>query len=234
MSKARYTVEAILRELDACAQVLSFPMLDNGYIYLGDTRFSAYANEFRWAILFEVLGFHYKEGIPTGISTNLFLCGNGIPREAYAVGTVGGLTIDLTPEQHEEYWYAIPSTQDAVTIRGQSVLVPRDPAIYAAKGIVLDDSLVLHGQDLMRVLLPEHREAMLATEEERRRVIPPKLPLFAQLNEWHHPRVIRELPSECSTFQNLAAAMVAMEPNMFRLTEEPNTHWRNWPEGGTL
>ena len=76
---------------------------------------------------------------------------------------------------------------------------------------------------------------MLATEEERRRLVPHDLPLFARLDEWYHPDVAGgELVSECSTFQNLAAAMVAMEPNMFRLIEKPNTHWTNWPEGGTL
>ena len=237
MSKAIYTVEEILKELDACARVLSFPLLDNGYIYLGDARLSAYASHLanEWAILIEVLGFHYKCGVPTGISTDLFLCGTGIRREAYRVGRVGGLRIYLPPELQEEYWHSIPSSLDAVTIRDQSVPIPHDPAIYAAKGIMLDDPTMLQGHELMRVLLPEHGEAMLATEEERRRLIPHDLPLFARLDEWHHPDVASgELVSECSTFRNLAIAMVAMESNLFRLTEKPNTHWSNWPMGGSL
>jgi hypothetical protein len=234
MKKASYTVEDILTELDACAAELSFPMLDNGYIYLGDVRMNVYANESRWAILFEVLGYHYRYWLPRGIETDLFLCGNGIERNAYHVGQVGELGYDVSEEEQEANWMRIPPSVTKVVIRGGDVPIPRDPAVYAAKGIELDDPNQLQGEELMRVLLPEHREGMLATEEERLRVVPPRLPLFARSNEWHHPDTAGdERPSECSTFHSLAAAMVTLDPNMF-LTEKPNTHWSNWPRGGAI
>ena len=234
MSQASYTVEEILSRLDEHGRELTFPMLDNGYIYPGDVRLSAYADETRWAILIEQLGFHYRWGLPDGIVTTLYVFANCFV-DSSDRAMVGGFTYEATPDEETEGWLSVPSSLTEVMIRERRVTIPRDPIHYASKGIMLQQSPTLQAQEVMRVLLPEHREAMLATEEERRRLIPHDLPLFARLDEWHHPDLAgEELVSECSTFQNLARAIVALEPNMFRLTEKPNTHWSNWPMGGSL
>ena len=76
---------------------------------------------------------------------------------------------------------AIPVLLTEVAIRDRRISIPRDPAIYASKGITLQEPPSIQTQELMRVLLPEHREGMLATEAERRQLIPHDLPLFARL-----------------------------------------------------
>src|SRR2546421_2219927 len=91
------------------------------------------------------------------------------------------------------------------------------------------------GQHLLRGLLPEHRQELLATEAERGKGLRDGLPLFMQLDEWQHPDIMnRELPSEMQSFQMLADAMASGEKSRYRPTVPPNTHWRNWPEGGSL
>jgi Family of unknown function (DUF7003) len=56
------------------------------------------------------------------------------------------------------------------------------------------------------------------------------------LDEWHHPDVVRETerPGTSETFRQLALVLITGDVAQYRLTLEPNTHWRHWPEGGTL
>ena len=46
-----WTSERILRVLDASAEQFTFPVLDNGYVYLAATRMSVYRSDGDWAIV---------------------------------------------------------------------------------------------------------------------------------------------------------------------------------------
>jgi hypothetical protein len=233
MSLARFTTDEILEQLDHCARGYTFPMLDNGYVYPGDVRLAAYADKNRWAILIEALGFSYRAMLPHGISTHLYQFGNCLKGEPGMGKHIDPLTWDHPEDGDDDE--GIPPTVLQVRIRGRSVPIPRDPQVFAGKGIVRKDAVFLQGQELLRVLLPEHRQELLATEKELRRAIPASLPLFTRLDEWRHPDLVNEeLPSETETFRKLADALVAGDPNRLLMTEAPNTHWKHWPEGGTL
>jgi hypothetical protein len=47
----------ILRILDSCCDAYTFPMLDNGYVYLAATRLSLFRSPRDWAMVIEVFGF---------------------------------------------------------------------------------------------------------------------------------------------------------------------------------
>lgn len=116
-------------------------------------------------------------------------------------------------------------------IRGERVPIPRERQVYLKKGIPCDRETDMpdSGADVMWVMLPEYREAMLATEEELRRHVPPDLPFFLRLDEWLHPDTGNgEMPSQNETFRRLANALVYGDPNRFIPPETPNTHWKNW------
>jgi len=62
--------EEILSILDRCCDEFTFPMLDNGYLYLAATRLSLYRSTTDWAMVIEVFGFSPRAGLPdTGIQT---------------------------------------------------------------------------------------------------------------------------------------------------------------------
>lgn len=234
MGRARYTMKGILEQLDDHAEDYTLPMLDNGYTYPGDVRLTAYRDDRRWAILIEALGFFYKLGLPEGIHTDVYAFGNCLSSQASG-RQIYPLTWDPVEEETDSSICDVPLAVQVVYIRGEAVPIPRDPAVYAAKGIELEDPHRLHGQHLLRVLLPEHRLALLATEEELRQRVPADLPFFDRRNEWFHPDLAGdEMPSENVTFRKLAEAMVKGDPNRFAIDREPNTHWKNWPTGGTL
>jgi len=88
---------------------------------------------------------------------------------------------------------------------------------------------------VLRSLLPEHRDLLLASPEQLGARNPHSLPLKIRLDEWHHPDLANsELPSESETFQMLVEAIVTGNTRCYAPTKQPNTDWRNWPDGGTL
>ncbi|MBL8798692.1 MAG: hypothetical protein JNM56_32660, partial [Planctomycetia bacterium] len=42
------------------------------------------------------------------------------------------------------------------------------------------------------------------------------------------------LPSASNTFRMLSRMLVGGDPAFYKPTEAPNTHWKFWPNGGTL
>src|SRR4051812_44760551 len=56
--------EQILAVLDRCCEDATFPMLDNGYVYLAATRLSLYRSIADWAMVIELFGFSPRAEFP--------------------------------------------------------------------------------------------------------------------------------------------------------------------------
>src|SRR6266508_855309 len=54
----------ILTILDTCCHSATFPMLDNGYVYLAASRLSLHRSDIDWALVIEVFGFSPRAGSP--------------------------------------------------------------------------------------------------------------------------------------------------------------------------
>ncbi|GEM_PF-2067977 len=151
----------------------------------------------------------------------LFLFGNCLHRKP------GIASEDFVNPVGEDLWVVgqpeiAPSGLIALTIRGHRVpLVPHDDPWPHV--------------ELCRSLVPTHRELLFATEAEIRGRLPADLPLFLQLEEWHHPDVMGgDLPSKSSTFQMIAEVLETGDRDRYKPVLPPNTHWSNWPEGGAM
>jgi hypothetical protein len=156
----------------------------------------------------------------------------------------------LTQHAHDEFrsvypfgddWAAINDEEvvanDAqhVSLRGVPLQLP-PLAIYAELGIALEDPPRVQLFELCRAIAGLRRKEVLATVAERRQNVEPALREILVLDEWCHPEFIEheEKPSDTEAFQQLALAVVTGDPKRYRPTLPPNTHWRNWPAGGTL
>jgi hypothetical protein len=121
-----------------------------------------------------------------------------------------------------------------IMLRGESLLTP-DLAEYPPHGISLTSPPRVHVFELCRFLGAIRRDQVLATPRERRACVPDDLKQILQLEEWLHPDLANsEAPSSTETFQLLADALESGEPSRYRSTKKSNTHWDNWPDGGTL
>jgi hypothetical protein len=224
-------------------------MLDNGYVYLAGTRLSLYRSPEDWAMVIEVFGYSPRAGLPdTHIHTFASRLydrdrpENYVSREAYERHLINKPhndsrfihPIEEGGWQHEESLELVRDGATEVRLRHRSVPLPR-PEDYVARGIELEDPSEIRVFELCRYLADVARDEVLATPAERRVSVRPEMTQLLQLEEWHHPDLVEdELPSGSTTFQQLARVLETGDPGHYRPTSDPNTHWRNWPEGGTL
>lgn len=237
-SRKPFSAESILQQLDGCAEDCHFPMLDNGYVYLAESRLSTYQDDYRWAIIIEVIGFNYRAGGHNGIENCLYVFGNcltfnpGINNDNFLYMTGDSNDCPAFDEEYQESLNPITST---IKIRDKVIQIKHDIRFYLEKGIVLEEPSKIMIWEFLRGLVPEYRQDLLATEAELRERIPVDIPEFMRLEEWYHPDLADgEKPSQNETFQLLARAMTAGDPAVYQPTKQPNNHWRNWPMGGTL
>jgi hypothetical protein len=240
----------ILSVLDRCCDAFTFPMLDNGYVYLAATRLSLYRTAGDWAMVIEVFGFSPRSGLPdTHIYTFASSLYNRDAPEKYVNGEAYDRYLANNPNNDSRFVYPIDVgdwqddqndeivAEDAreVILRGQKQPIPSLDE-YAQRGITIENPPRIRVFELCRFLADVARDSVLATAQERRVSVPAEMTQILQLEEWHHPNVVddNERPSGSVTFQQLAQVLAAGNVGFYRPLRPPNTHWRNWPEGGLL
>ncbi len=231
-----FSAQDILRQLDACAERFEFPMLDNGYVYLAETRLHAYRDADRWALIIEVLGANNRTEGHEGIDNCLHLFGNCLTVEP---GTTNDGFIHPTADGPEGATFeargVVRREAKTIRIRGDVVEIPSREVLKNANGEVIWRGRKLEAHQLLRAISADHRNRLLATEAELRQFLPGDLPKILTLEEWFHPDLCEnELPSENETFQLLAGMLETGNAGDFSPTREPNTHWKHWPQGGSL
>jgi hypothetical protein len=235
--------------LDRCCETYTFPMLDNGYVYLAATRLSLFRLAADWAMVIEVFGFSPRAGLPdTCIYTLASRLEDRDPPESYVSREAYENYLDRNPNNDQRFVFPLAEGQwqdqddgellaeDAgeVVLRGAALPLP-PLADYARHGIVLEQPPRVRVFELCRYLAGISREQVLATPQERRISVRPDMTQILQLEEWHHPDLVNgERPSGSETFQQLARVLSTGDVAHYRPSRPPNTHWSHWPEGGRL
>jgi hypothetical protein len=239
----------ILSILDSCCETFSFPALDNGYVYLAATRLSLYRSQSDWAMVIEVFGFSPRAGLPdTWIQTFASRLRNRKTPEDYVNREAYERYLDIHPHDdshavfpiEEGPWQDFENSElvvedaDEVIVRNRAIVLPTAQE-YVQHGIELKNSPQVQVFELCRFLADVARAEVLANRSEQRVSILHEMKPILQLEEWRHPDVVGdERPSSSETFQQLAQVLATGDAGYYRPTQSPNTHWRNWPEGGTL
>lgn len=235
--QASYSVSEILAQLDECAEAFTFPILDNAYVYPAATRMTLFRDAERWAIVIEVLGFNSHMGGTGGIDDALYCFGNCLrrPPGISPEDTLRPVSDGDSGPLFDEDGITLRRGATDLRIRGAQVPVPRSPEHYLERQILLEIPPDVQGFELLRGLLPEHRNLLLATDDEIRARVPADLPQILRLDEWSHPDISEgDMPAESPTFQALAKVLVTGDVTLYRPRRKPNTHWSRWPEGGVL
>jgi hypothetical protein len=223
-------------------------MLDNGYVYLAATRLSLYRSSGGWAMAIEVFGFSPRAGLP---DTHVHTFGSRLydrdPPERYRDRRAYDAYLSANPNNESRFFFPIEdgswidesgevvsAAARGLSLRGQVVAIPQVED-YPSHGILLEQPPAVQVFELCRYLAATHREDVLATPAERRSSVPPDLVQLLQLEEWHHPNVVEgERPSASVTFRQLADVLASGDAPRYRPSELANTHWSNWPDGGSL
>lgn len=247
-------MNAILKVLDQCVENGTFPMLDNGYVYLAATRLALFRSSVAgpladWAIVIEVFGFSPRAQHPdTFIQTFASRLHNRDSEASYVSAdayhnylannpnneTRIVFPVDFESAQQTENSEMIALGVGVVQIRGKPIAVPPAPALERC-GIKLERPPSIQVFELCRYFAETTRDQVLATPDEQRISILPDMRRILQLEEWRHPNLLSgERPSQLQTFQQLAQVLTTGDVSLYQRSKPPNTHWKNWPEGGTL
>jgi hypothetical protein len=230
--------EEILNQLDKCNSDFTFPMLDNGYVYPAGTKLTGYCDNQRWVLIIEVIGFSYRGGGHNGISNCLHIYGNCLQ---YNPGTQNENFLFLTDDANncntfdeEENFYLNPQCSSFI-LRDEVLPIFHDRDMYRAAGIEIEDDTRVNAFEFLRLLDELYHDKLVATKNEIRERIPKDIPIIIELRSWFHPDVVNgELPSENETFKQIAKVLETGNIEYYKPTNEANTDWKNWPEGGTL
>ncbi len=202
----KWSKDQILKVLDTCTESFTFPMLDGN-------------------------GIQRRKGPENFVSVEAF--------EKY-----------LENNPYNEFDAAFPmsegdwideETADTV-VPGRTVL-GRDSQIqipgreeYKALDIELESPDEVFVHEFCRYLASTSRDLVLSTSNELRNLVADEMNLVLTLDDWNDPDIVdpENKPSRNETFQQLADVLATGDVNKYRPTLDPNTHWKNWPEGGTL
>lgn len=233
----------ILNVLDRCCAAFTFPMLDNGYVYLAATRLSLHRSDEDWAMVIEVFGFSPRAGLPdTFIHTFASRLRDRARPERFVTRQAYEKYLAANPNNESRTVFPIqpgdwqsPDSDEFVSehvthvaVRGRAIAVP-PAAEYERHGIALADAPRMQIFELCRYLAAVARDEVLATPAERRGSVLSEMKQLLQLEEWNHPNVVddHERPSGSVTFQQLARVLETGDTSLYRPTLAPNTHWRN-------
>lgn len=245
----RWKPKDVLAILDECSANFTFPMLDNGYVYLAATRLSLHRTEADWAMVIEVFGYSPRSGLPdTHIHTFASTLHNRDSVQQYVNRQAYENYLKNHPHNESRFIFPIgsgdwqdPESCDyiaegakAVMLRGNVATLPALEE-YSHHEIELEDPSRVHVFALCRFLAAVEREQVLSNSEERRISLLPEMQQILLLEEWNHPNLVEdELPSQSETFRQLAQVLVTGDRDAYRPVAPPNTHWKNWPDGGSL
>ena len=242
------TEQSILEILDRAAADFSFPMLDNGYVYLAAARLSVHRSPADWALVFEIFGFSPRSGDP---DVQVWSLGSRLDHHKSASDFVTEdayrTFMDVHRHDATEFIYPLdddwqdPEWRELVRPEAKVVLVRGEPfgipgrATFPLHGIELAEPDRLMTYELCRYVAVLERERVLATPAERRTHLSADFDEVLVLDDWHHPNtVMGEVPSETAAFRSIARVLASGDASAYDPSEPGNSHWSNWPEGGTL
>jgi len=244
-----WTSNQILKILDDCCKAFTFPAMDNGYVYLAASRLALFRSEKEWAVVIEVFGFSPRAGLP---DTSVYTFGSRLHNRKTPEQYVNRKAYEnyLRSNPNNEFYSVYPVgegpwqdssnlellAENATELRLRDEVVPLPSQdIYKTHGIELQERDNPRVFEVYRFLAATKRERVLGTPQERRTNVHPELEQVLQLEEWEHPDIIsNQRASDTETFQQLTETLVTGDVGKYRPSRLPNTHWRNWPEGGAL
>lgn len=218
----------ILCQLDRAASDFLFPVLDNGYVYLGAARLTGFRSSDEWAIVIEVLGYFKQEH---RFVDQIYQFGNsvvpGIGRSIELFEVRSGVASEMD-------WFNVG--QIALEKRSQRLELDLDLHLLRTSGVVMQNAERIHASELLHAACSFSLSKLWATDDELLVASSIRLPKAIVLNEWEHPDLSAgRLPSQSPSFAMLAEVLATGDPTRYDAERvSPNTHWSNWPDAGLL
>lgn len=235
-----FTEKEILVALDDTPTVhpfVSLPRFGNSEHPMTGNRISLYADSLRWAIVFETTSYSYTDW---RLELQLNYFGNCL------------LNLDSVGYHHNlacnSKWNTLISANEILRLLSMKstgdikYMVIRDDTCYVNQEFISYKDTVSASDSLTRLLShlrvfdQKNKVLLRATESELRTCIPSDLPKLMIIENWHHENYVTllpnrkfgTLPSSYETFKLIAKVLVTKDTSLYKPTEKPNNHWKNW------
>lgn len=204
-------------------------------IFLIDCRLNIFRNDNgQWCIVSKVFAFQSRgDSISLTMETfgNCFLQYqdnvSAIDRNSFEEMINDGMS--LLPDA--KYWL----------IRGKKVNLSHNKQDYKEAGINLREYEPgeIYPDEVARLLILKHQNLFRATNEELYKMVPKDLTKILILDEWFHQEHEswnweETMPGSNETWQQIAKVIVTGDASFYKPTIAPNTHWKFWPESGSM
>lgn len=229
------TKQEILDYLEQC----EVPMLDNGYYYHADQQLKIYRSGKDWIMILQVIQYHNHCFSTDGITTIVYQYGNLLDIEDTFTDDSFHFPI---PEQASEVFlddaedYSSFLNPEISSIHLGSVQIPleHNSDRYAERGITLESKNKIRPWEVLRYITPEYSKYLWISQEQLN--VESRFKEEITLSRWEHPDGFETSLSDMKCFQYIAECLAENKPFQKELieTKESNTHWSNWPMGGTF
>ena len=221
----------LIAQINSSALEFNFPMLDNGYVYYGNSRINVMINDDGWALAIQVWGFHSRAG-EDGLYTGLYIYGNKIGNEIGFTNDRIIYPLNISGSQIINDDESLNIEIDKVELRNIAVNVPKDKNEYKSFGIMIEDRIMFY--DFMRIMGAKYKDQVMATPNEIQSLIGFIPTQEKQIDTWIHPDVVNnEIPGDAAVFQMINNAILYGDLSTI-VPIGDNTHFSNWPESGLL
>ncbi len=241
-----FTTQEIFNDLDKYGPYINFLDLADGYFFTAGSRINLFADDDRWAIVFEKSGYHNRGG---RAEIELSYFGNCL--ENLETTGLNGKFVSNSKRftlidgenfnKIEADFELVSKKADVVKVRDKQLPIEQNQLKYKAKNIDIQQfDNVLNRIDypaLVRYLDEEYPNVFRATPFELRSCIPGDLRFIMHIDQWHHRYYTPyggEKPSSYETFRQIADVLVSKDKACWNPSLRPNNDWRNWPGAGNL
>jgi hypothetical protein len=223
--------------------------LEHGYCETAGNKIHLYADETRWAIVFEKSGFQNRGN---SAEIELDYIGNCIdypidkyPEQNYISNANNIILIE--PEEFErienkdgaemETFELIGKETKEIKIRNEKVQFESDYRKYEKVGIEIrkdeNPKRLIGFGNLIRYINETNPKIISATEEEIKLHIPKDLKKIYVLDKFHYSSKYdkKNLPSSLETYILISKILVTKDTTIWKPTLQPNNHWKNWNSG---
>jgi len=261
--KSSFTQQDILDNLEDNDQEAYHFFIDfeHPYFFTAGTCLSLYADENRWALVFEKSG--YSTGNNCG-EIELTYFGNclqnsesGISGDKSTSNSKSVILIknaDLEQIDNNEFTELVSPTKNEIKVRDTLLPIEHDSLKYIAKRIkpkpYNNPKHLIDFPSLIRYLDEENPELFRATDQELRMCLPNNLPKLMKIDQWHHEpytkykhktspttyitEEVGTKPSDNETYKMIADILVSKDTTKWKPTLKPNNDWRNWLNAGHI
>ena len=261
--ESTFTENKILEQLDLAFNGIansSFPTVDNedikynffidlehGYFETAGSKIHLYADENRWAVVFEKNGYQNRHN---SAEIELNYVGNCVsfhtykyPERKYITNSIR--IILISPEEYEriscmdindmETYESINPDSEEVNIRDVKVKIEHDYKKYENLGIKIQNNpknLIRYG-DLIRYINETNPNLVIATEEEIKTLLPKDLKKIMSIDSFYFSSIYNKEhpPSSQEIYQLIAKILMEKDSMLWKPTVPANNHWANWKSG---